>query len=415
MRGSMRNITLLVLLGMLVCALPVAAQPVEITFWHRFTDDTVFGQAYNEIVTRFNELHPHIRVIAEPKAEGTNFEAYQLAVMGGAGPDVMWFERSQVSSWARAGLLEPFRGAMEIDPEDFLPGPFSEVVYNGNIWGVPWNTDLRGLFWNNALLEQGGFDSRLGPQTWDELNDWSFKLTRRSNDELTQVGIVPWVGNWFFPAWVWTFGGELYDVANGRATFDSPGAIEAAEWIASYLSYYRPEEVNALVGPAGDLFLSGKQAFAVNGDWSVSWYVANAGDIEFSVGRVPHPEGGRNGTWGGGFAIVVPKGTENLQEAMEFARWMGTAEPQLIYAKYVSALPTNWEAALEYVADSPEMMQRFYEQMTEANPRYPFIWLDVFNGGLEVYNRIVMGESPRNVLEQVNTIVQGQIDAFFSE
>lgn len=406
-------VTLLVLVGMLSAGSIAMAQGTEIVFWHGYGDSSPEGRAFKAVVDRFNETHPGIVVRTEVKDQGgTFFDGYLTSLIGGVSPDVMWIERSIVSSWAREGLLRSLGDPDRAGKSGFLPGPFGEVEWQGQVWGIPWNTDARGLYWNIDMLNSAGFDGDRGPETWSDLNDWSLGLTRREGDQLAQVGLVPWSGNWFFPAWVWTFGGELYDEATRRATFVSPQVIEAIEWMASYHNYFTNDEISAFES-GGDSFTAGKKAFLVEGNWSVSWIEPSG--VNFGVGRVPHPETGHNGTWGGGFAIAIPTGAAHVAEAEVFTRWLGTQEAQSIFAEIASTLPTQIDAVRAFADSMPPKWHAFYNQINEANSRYKDVWIPVLQATLPVRNGIFAGEAPGNIAERVQVEVQASIDALFAK
>ena len=66
--------------------------------------------------------------------------------------------------------------------EDFFRAPWEECFYDGRQYAIPYDTDVRVLYYNKALFRQAGLDPDRPPKTWSEMREYSRKLTRRRDD-----------------------------------------------------------------------------------------------------------------------------------------------------------------------------------------------------------------------------------------
>ena len=139
----------------------------------------------------------------------------------------------------------------------------------------------------------------------------------------------------------------------------------------------------------------------------------------FTTGRVPHPPGGRNGTWGGGTAVAVPAGVKNVDLALKLARFFGETEVQI--QRFLSpagvVLPANWDALMTV---GRQLDQRLWgpllDQFPEARPRTP-LWIEYYVNQLNpAMNAVVNGsKTPEKALEDVQLVMQERFADIFGK
>jgi len=183
-------------------------------------------------------------------------------------------------------------------------------------------------------------------------------------------------------------------------TADHPKNIEAFEWARSYVELY-----NRRPFVAGG-FQSGGHAMTPGSSTQVAGFL-DAG-VQFTTGRVPHPPGGQNGTWGGGTAVVVPYNVPNPELSKRLARFFGEAEVQIErYWNGGVALPANWEALIKVGQSLPREYGPLLEQFPEARPRPP-LWNEYYVSLLiPALNQVVSGSvTPQQALSNVQQIMK---------
>lgn len=329
-----------------------------------------------EVVKRlFEEQNPGITVdlVLQSGNQAAVMEKVILGIIAGAPPDLMWLEGSGVIEFAAQGLLMDLTDTLE--GLRFAPSDTQEMTYDGRMWAVPYHTTARGLFKRVEYFDEVGLDPYVDPSDLEELYQWNLRLVQvDANGNYTRAGFIPWRGNWSAPGWIWTFGGELLEIdgTTYRPTANDPKNIEAFEWIRSWGQFYGHRQDPVQGSFAG--FQAGTIAMVTESTSAVT-RLADAG-LEFTVGRVPHPEGGRNGTWGGGTAVGVPINAPNPELSLKLARFFGEADVQAQrFEEAPHGLPANFDALIEVGRHLPPQFSALLDQLPEARPRTP-LWLE---------------------------------------
>ena len=183
-------------------AVAPAAEAVELTMWG-WTD-----LIWEHIMEQFEEQHPGVTVnLTELGDIVFGDQKFLTAVAANTGPDVAIQNRHTFLQFAAKGLyldVTPKFDESGLAREDFTPVQLAESSWEGNIYGLPLNTDVRYLYWNTDAFEEVGLDPATPPTTWAELEDFAEKLNvKDSNDNFERIGFVPYL---FGNSWMWLYG-----------------------------------------------------------------------------------------------------------------------------------------------------------------------------------------------------------------
>lgn len=368
---------------------------------------------YQFVAQMYEKENPGITVDVQGQAggQGQIMEKIALSVAAGAPPDATWLEGSAVLEFAAQGLLlEVTRAVAGLR---FAPADEQEMTLNGRMWAVPYHTAARGLFKRIDLMEQVGLNPHVDPKNMDELYAWNQKLTKRNPDgTYSQAGMVPWVGNWGAPAWIWTFGGKLIEKQGSKiiptATYQKN--VEAFEWLASWGQFFGTRSPVA-AGWGG--FRDGKIALDA-GSSSVIGRMVEA-NVPFTTGRVPNPPGGQNGTWGGGTAIGVPVNVSNPEASLKLVRFFGESRVQIERFGYApDVLPANWDALLAVGRRLSKEWQGVLDQFPEARARTP-LWIEYYVNQLNPGMLAVVDgrKTPQQALNDVQLVMEARFRDVF--
>ena len=172
---------------MLTLALPVFAQPVELTFWDmKWGGDSYIATA-EKLVDQFNAEQADIKVNYQSIVWDNYYQTFLTAVTGGAAPDVSSGAFPQAVQYAQMGeildlnpILEKWEKEKDPILEDFTS---KEIItmesYEGLLAGLPWNSDPRQFWYNTEAFEQAGITQL--PTTWEEFLDCC-KLIKEKTD-----------------------------------------------------------------------------------------------------------------------------------------------------------------------------------------------------------------------------------------
>ncbi|WP_229683211.1 ABC transporter substrate-binding protein [Virgibacillus oceani] len=389
-----------------------------ITFWHENTG--VGEEAINAVVDAFNEKHEDIKVDAVyTAADESQNEKLLAAVAGGNPPDVSWFDRFKVGSWADQGALTDLTEYAKQDgvtKDAYYPFAWEEATYQDKLYAMPVDTDARMLFYNKDAFKEAGLDPENPPKTIAELEDAAEKLTIKDGNRFKQIGFIPWYNQGWLYSWGWSFGGEFFDKESGKVTADDPKIVESLEWMTEYAKKYNVEDITGFTDSSGsgemDPFLTGQLAMHIGGNWSISGYLKYKPDLNYGVTPIPTPTGDNFTSWSGGMAVVIPKGAPHPDEAWEFVKFFGSEEGQEIYNGIYKTLSVidSVNEKLGY-KDDP-IFSEFINILPNSHnrpviPEGELLWNELSNA---VDNSIHGNGTPQELLEGVNEKVNAAIE-----
>ncbi len=175
---------------------PSVSGTVEL--WH-FWGSPVRHNALRRVISACQQQLPNIKVNDTVKPVGEIWTSNLATVAAGAGmPDVIVSDRRTLPREAADGVymsLQPWADRDNVRRDQFYNWAWDQGVYNGEIYGIPHETDVTVLFYNKDLFRQAGLDPDRPPATWDDLERYADKLDKIGPDgKLERVA--------FFPLWV---------------------------------------------------------------------------------------------------------------------------------------------------------------------------------------------------------------------
>jgi multiple sugar transport system substrate-binding protein len=133
------------------------------------------GELMNKIMPTFEKEHPGWKLQLEPIDAPENDYYTKLDLMNRSGstqPDVIYEDTFLINSDVTAGYLAPLDSYVNgwSDWSDYYPSAKSAVTaVNGHVYGVPMETDARGLWYNKQLFARAGLPVPWHPTTWADV------------------------------------------------------------------------------------------------------------------------------------------------------------------------------------------------------------------------------------------------------
>ena len=328
------GLALAVLLVLLVSA-PTFAEKIQITYWHQWTGQ--WTKVLEDIANLFNESQDEIEVKAVVIPENFRERLMSAAAVGDM-PDVVSLTGDGNLYMAERGLFLPIDELMGDEWEAFkewaMPVVWEVNDWKGHVWALTPYIDCCSLYYNMNHFRETGLDPASPPQTIEELDLYTEKLTRY--DARGNIDVIGFYPSWGLDYWGTVFGGRFVDDDGAPIFNKDPKILAALEWITSYSHKY---DVNKIVAfesgiseeraGALDPFISEKKSMEQQGQWVII-NIANYAPEGFEYGLAPftpYPEGGRKGgilvrsAYG---ALAIPKGTKHPEAALEFIKfWIG--------------------------------------------------------------------------------------------
>lgn len=360
---------LLVALLVTTCAASAAAQ-TEITFWHIF-DAGPAAEFIDQVIQDFNDANPDVHVTHL----GTNFFDYwtrlTTATAGGIGPDVAMNDLGNVPSRAESGVILPLDDLLgESGLDAYWPATRAAVTWDGHVWALPMETDVRVLYYNKELFRAAGLDPEDPPQTWDELVEYADALTVVENGRIQQLGFGPTLGNTYFPLYA-MLNGEDFLAEDGTLELNTPAAVEALQWMVDRQNAYGSREMTSFAATFGsgasDPFISGKVAMIIQNNTFPGQIAQYAPDLDYGVAPLPH--NGTPASWSNGFSLEISSSTEAPEAAYRLVEYLMSDEVQAAYAQLNFSMVGNMAAAQADELMADPNWQVFVEQMATSQFR----------------------------------------------
>jgi multiple sugar transport system substrate-binding protein len=333
-----------------------------ITFWN-FWASPVRRNAVQRLIAICKQQLPNITVNSVVKPFGDIWTANIAAVAAGSGmPDVIIEDRPSLPLRAANGVetnLQPLITKDKMDTSVFWPFTWSQTLYKNESYGIPFETDVRVLWYDKTLFTQAGLDPNNPPKTWDELKAAADKLDKKdANGNYTRIGFLPYgVGNISPDIWNYTNGNSLA-AENGTVNINNPAFQETLNWIKSWVDRYGGlQKVQNFLGKFGaapnDPFMSGAVAMYadIGGEESIlNFYrpqitTDDGKKVNMEWGAAQLPYNKTPASWSGGFAMSIPKGAANQAAAWEWIKCATGYDANVSWARDTAAIPTYQAAA----------------------------------------------------------------------
>ena len=309
-------------------------EPVELLVWDQFTDPDQ-NDAAEAIYAAFTEQNPNITIRREAVTSDQMRQTVRTALASGTGPDIIFYDAGPgfAGVLADANLLVPLGDyATEYGWDDRIAASALQgTTINDELFGLPLQIDLIGMWVNNTLIEQEGLTV---PRTFEELTAFC--------TQAAELGYIPIA---FSNSPGWQAGHQFSMAANdmigpeamGQLLFEQEGSWDTPEMTAAIQSFfvdareagcYGPE-VNGLTYDDGNsLFYTGESLLNTTGSWIVNEIEANMADFDVEFVPFPQPEGAEGQYWvtGVGSAYFISANSEYPDEAAQFLDYLFSSE-----------------------------------------------------------------------------------------
>ena len=334
---------LLVLLGAGVQPTASAQEDVTLRVWDQFTGPE--GAVVDQIYEAFTEQNPNVTIEREAFDTDQMRQTVNTALASGTGPDVIFYDTGPgfAGVLQEANLLQPLDGmADQYGWRDRLvESALQGATIDGQLYGLPLQIDLIGLYHNQTLMEQEGFQV---PETVDQLLEFCGQASEKGYIPLAFGNSEGWpAGHQFSITTTQMAGPEgMY-----RLLFEQQGSWDTPEMVTAIRAFFVDlrdagcfgEDPNALTyDDANALFYSGQALMTPTGSWLISDIEENMPDQQVEFVRFPAIQGGEGSFWvtGLGSAYYISANSQHQEEAGKFLdylfspevaqRWVGEAD-----------------------------------------------------------------------------------------
>ncbi|GAB3687105.1 extracellular solute-binding protein [Saccharopolyspora tripterygii] len=372
----------------------------------------------DEAVARFEREHPGVEVDVQYIAVETRSERFTGAFNDPASaPDVAEVGNTDLAGYVAAGGLSDLTEKLPQWPEsaDLSPSALDTARVEGKVFGVPWYTGVRALYYRTDVFDELGLQP---PRTTGELLETAQRI-RAGRPDLYGIATGGKYHYALMP-FIWAAGGDVARQEGSRwvSTIDSPEARRGIETYAKFITSGAcpPEQCADMTGSQSvQAFASGKAAMTIGGDFNRK--AVEAG-VPGEYGVVPLP-GDRAGSvapaFAGGNLLSVLGSSQRATLAREFVQLLAGKEYQRKMYGAMGNLPTfidvQGEVAEHDPAAAPFVMTlrggTHFVPATEA-------WSKIDAQGLlptmvqQIVNGTPVAEATKQAAAQMNAAFEGR-------
>lgn len=275
--------------------------PVTLEFWNGLTGAD--GPFMLAMIDRFNEVHENIQVSMNAIPWDEYYQTVPAAVSSGRGPDIGLMHIRTVATNAARQVIAPVDDVVStlgLTEDDFSPGRWQSVQYNGQMYGIPLDVFAYGYYYNTTAMEAAGLDPANPPM--DNAAYMDALETGLANGFEVQWQ-APVSQLWQrFSTLVWQFGGDLFNEDVTEATYNSEAGVQALTWMVDLVEKgYSPRDL----GPDAEVlgFKNNENALHWNGPWMINDF-GGTENLEWGVSALP-VIGDQPASWSEGHNFVV--------------------------------------------------------------------------------------------------------------
>lgn len=386
--------------------------PVELTFWHGYTEAD--GDVLEEIVEEFNASHEDITIKTEVKTWAGIDDTLLTALSAQEGPDLVAMPSERLPVYASRGAFVPLDEFYEGDDAaaNLVPGAVDMVEVEGEKYGVPAGFVPLAVYYDTALFAEAGVEEF--PRTWEQWVEVAERLTVDENGDGTpeRYGVVlpdhATVANGLWPTLFYGNGGDV--VEDGRAVIDSPEN-------AATLEFWRSAIEDGAISPTGvdgvgadELFGGGKAAMTVGGPWMAS--IAAENGIDYAIAPIPAgPEAQAASAIGISMATTVDTGDAEREAAQEFFSFFLDEANAVKWSLGSGWPPLRTDIPAEEVASNP-VVASLTEMADLGRPLLPGVVnsVDVLTAVDELTQQALAGGDVDALLAQAQADIEAALE-----
>ena len=336
-------------LGFGISANATAEDKVTITVM-RGQPPTAEVGVYDKIAAEYMDAHPDVEIKFQygprsaTKLLGLYLQHFEVA---SDEVDVLAIDVTWPGDLANHLVdLYQYNGVKDTIAEHFSPIVENNTV-SGSLVAIPWYTDAGLLYYRTDLLEKYGYAEP--PKTWDELQEMAVKIQAGERKENADFWGFVWQGKAYEGLtcdaleWVYSHEGGSIIEPDGTLSIENEMAVEALERAQGWIGAISPPGVTGFMEEdARGMWQAGNAAFMRN--WPYCFSLGNKDDSiirgKFDVAPLPGIKAGLNAGTLGGWQMAVSKYSNNIDIAVDVAKYLTSKKVQKIMSTELAKLPT---------------------------------------------------------------------------
>ena len=283
---------------------------------------------------KYEQTHPDVNLDFRLMGYQGMREQQVLNLMLGKAADVFCIQNEMwVPGFVDKDLIAPWDEYVGPDkpirPEWFMPKILEKHYMEGHQWSIPFRVNPDTLFYNNNMFREAGLNPDVGPSNFKEMKKYARFLTNPEKDIYGFVWEAASGGfEYLVLEFLGTFGAGFYNEEGTKATINSPSAIEAVDFMASFVREgLVPQSSMGFTDNQSERFFGLRKAAMLVTGYGSQWVIDDVWpDLDFSkdIGTSVIDYGYVNS-----MSLAMPKNPKLPEESARFVGWFIENLPEL--------------------------------------------------------------------------------------
>lgn len=380
---------------LLVSISGAVAEKIKLTFWS-------FPFVTQEVSPKYVEWWEKTVAKALPNIQVERFYGpgsydmmrKKLLIQAKTGnPDVIEGLLEDLTVYTKAGLLSDLTNSFSAwdDKDNFIEATVSALTIDGKVYGMPYNTNGRGILYRKSILAKFGLSV---PRTWKELVDTAHTITEKTNKDMygytfaTKIGCPKSFQEFMAHFYQVTRGAPMFKKVEGRWVVNTtPQQLARVLKLYHDLLFAYPDYPAIEHAQRGNYWREEHEGY-VNGIWAMvhmgPWLWGHRTRHETAryileedtgIDPLPVPEGGLETTYLEVKPIMVNAFSKHQEEAWELVKFITSKEAMAGWAWDSGFLPARSDVMAMPNFQGSWWMQGFSKFLPSAIALVPVNWL----------------------------------------
>ncbi|WP_058235137.1 ABC transporter substrate-binding protein [Devriesea agamarum] len=341
-------------------------------------------------------------------------QKFNAALSGGDLPDIVvvsdvtWFNFALNKQLAPIDDLAQKAG---LDLSDYVKPLYADYQLEGKHYALPYSRSTPLFYYNKTMWKAAGLPDK-GPESWDQLREWSDALRSKAGAKLAcaMANGANYL-DWTFQGLAWSMDGAYSK--DFTATFTDPNTVKAA----TFVQEFKKSGLFDVSPDPAPVFSSGQAACIVESTGSLQAILkGSAGKFEVGTAFLPGPKGRSCPTGGAGLAIPAGISEERKINALKAIGFLTNTDSTATFAEATGYMPVRTSALQtqkikDYLAKVPQAKTAL-DQLEYTKPQ-DAARVFVAGGGKQIggaLDKIVQGQSVPTVLGDLQAWMKPKLD-----
>ena len=409
----------------------VPSEPIEIQFWHAFSDDARSGWI-NDMAAEWNASQTEYKVVPENKGSYREaLQAFVLASRQGIAPHLVQLFEVGSQLALDSGIFTPIGEVGNIDLNDYIEPVLNYYTFDGTVYSIPFNSSSPILYTNRDMMIEAGLDPNDPPETFEDIIK-ALEQAKAAGVENAGLGFN--LHGWFYEQWIAEQGEAIVNNGNGRDARPTETLLtsNASKNVLNFIKELNDKGFYKFTGKFEDwsgsdaIFQESKTMFHITSTADLG-NITNAIDGRFNMGtgRLPIPASAkRNGVVIGGASVWLTKGHDIKEQeaARDFILFMTNTQNMMDWHKLTGYYPVRkssvdqleaegwFEAAPERTIAFTQLLETIPNQATAGGVMGTFT--DTRTIVEQAIQKVLNGESVDSSLEEAKKLADLKLEEY---